>query len=351
MSIKPNILRMSPYTVPQEFNGIKINQNESPADLSLEIKEEIFQEMMSAQWNRYPPNHPEILIRQISEYTQCTVNGILVGNSSNELIQTVIYGCCDTDDSILTVSPTFSVYKLVASLMNINTHKVDLEEDFSFNTELILKKLKKTNNIKVVFLASPNNPTGTVLSIENIKRIVEATDALVVLDEAYFEFYNCSAQGLINDYSNLIILRTFSKALRGAGLRLGYLMAQPKMIEELKKIKLPFSVGIFQQIAGAVMLRKRDLLKPVIETTICERERVFNCLEKLPGVKPIPSKANFILFRSLQMNACNLFEELYKEGILVRFFESPELKDMIRVSIGLPQENSTFLEKLNTILV
>jgi histidinol-phosphate aminotransferase len=348
--VKPNIYEMRAYSVPQQFDGIKLNQNESSIDVPMEIKEQILLRMKQAQWNRYPENFPRLLTQQIAAYTGFPVEGIMVGNSSNELIQTVIHGCCDSGDHILTVTPTFSVYHQVASVMNIVTHQVPLNTDFSFNLSAITEKLKKSNRVKAVILASPNNPTGTVMELEAIEAIAGKSTALVVIDEAYFEFCGGSAQSLPANYENVVVLRTFSKAFSAAGIRLGYLMAQPRLIKEFNKVKLPFSVGLFQQIAGKVLLENREWLEKHVRTVIHEREHVFTHMEKIPGIEPIPSQANFILFRSTGKPANELYENLYNKGVLVRAFSSLGLKDMLRVSIGTSLENSLFLEKLREIL-
>ena len=348
--VKSNILSMPLYSVPQQFAGIKLNQNESPLDLPLELKEQILQRLVEAQWNRYPENSPAAMIPPLSAYTGSPAEGIMIGSSSNELIQTVIYGCCDSKDRVLTVSPTFSVYRQIASVMNIDVLQVPLEKDFSFNTAAIIKNLKETRGIKAVILASPNNPTGTVLGLEDIEAIARQTPALVVMDEAYFEFSGSSAQSLVKKYENIIIIRTFSKALRAAGLRLGYLLGQPQVVNEFKKVKLPFSVGVFQQIAGTLLLENREWLKNHIETIIYQRERVWAQLQTFPGLEPIPSKANFILFRSTRKPARQLYEQLYHQGVLVRVFNSPDLDNLLRVSIGTETENDLFLEKLKKIL-
>jgi histidinol-phosphate aminotransferase len=234
--------------------------------------------------------------------------------------------------------------------MNIVTLQVPLNKDFSFNVTAITGMLKEPNRVKAVILASPNNPTGTVLELEEIETIVGNTTAVVVLDEAYFEFYGGSAQSLLAKYENIVIFRTFSKAFSAAGIRLGYLMAQPQVVKEFNKVKLPFSVGLFQQIAGGVLLENRDWLGKHIRTVIYEREHVFTHMQKIPGIEPIPSQANFILFRSAGQPAGELYRRLYNKGVLVRVFSSPLLKDMLRVSIGTSRENSLFLEKLKEIL-
>lgn len=345
--IKKNIRGMKTYFVPQAFDGVKLNQNESPLDIPKELKENIFRRLDETQWNRYPKDFPGVLTRKIADYTGFPEEGILVANSSNELIQTIIYACCDSGDQILTVTPTFSVYRNTASVMNIETLTVPLNADFSFDTPAIIKKIGESEKVKAVILASPNNPTGTVLGIDEIEAAAKKTPGLLVIDEAYFEFYGESAQSLIEKYGNIIILRTFSKALRSAGIRLGYLLARETVVNQLKKVKLPFSVGIFQQVAGEVILENRELLLENIETTLREREQLYNRMQTMPFIQPVPSKANFILFRSLSIPAGQLYRSLRQLGILVRAYDGPGMEDMLRVAVGTPAENAMFLGALS----
>lgn len=347
--IKENIRVMKAYSVPQVFDGVKLNQNESPLDIPKELKGKIFRRLEETQWNRYPKDFPGPLIQRIAAYTNFPVKGIMAANSSNELIQTVIYACCDTGDQILTVTPTFSVYAAAASVMNIETLTVPLNADFSFDVPALIKKIEESKKLKAVILASPNNPTGTVLDIEEIEAIAKKTTALLVIDEAYFEFYGESALSLIETYGNIVVLRTFSKALRSAGIRLGYLMAREELVTELKKAKLPFSVGIFQQVAGEVFLENRRLLLENIATTLREREQLFNRMQTIPFIRPVPSKANFILFRSLSIPADKLYRGLRQLGILVRAYDGPGLENMLRVTIGTPAENAMFLGALRAL--
>jgi histidinol-phosphate aminotransferase len=347
--LKDNIGGLLPYSVPTAFDGIKLNQNESPFDVPFEIKEEIWQRLRKTPWNRYPPTVPLPLLQRIADYTGFPEEGILVGSGSNELIQCLIYSCCNSGDAMLTVTPTFSVYQRAASVMNIRTLRVPLREDFCFAVPRLLEQAKQA---KIILLASPNNPTGTVLGTGKIAEIAGRTDALVVIDEAYFEFHGLSVQSLIDAHPNIVVLRTFSKALRCAGLRLGYMLGAPGVVKELEKVKLPFSVGMFKQVAGEVIMEQRQWLEEQIDTTIRERERVFRHLQQHPDIQPIPSKANFILFRIKSFCKCKrgqakkLFEHLCGLGVLIRAYDSPELEEMLRVSIGSREENDRFLEAL-----
>ena len=338
------MVNLEPYTVPQDFSKVKLNQNESPADIPADIKEEIFARLRQVSWNRYPWEEAPRLIEGISRYTDFPSSGIMAGNGSNELIQTLMYAVCDSGDRIVTVRPGFSVYKRVATVMNIRVTEVPLKENFSFDVEAMVEKARRAN---LVIFASPNNPTGTVLPVEEIERIARHTNGFVAVDEAYYEFHQKTAQRLINESENIVVLRTFSKALGLAGIRLGYLLGRKDLVKEIRKAKLPFSIGQFQQIAGEVILEKKKFIEENTERIIREKERLWTGMKKAQGICPVFSCANFILFRSESRSSKELYARLHKSGVIVRRFEDPSLKNMLRVTVGTQEENRFFLEKLN----
>ena len=346
IGIKDSILKLDKYFVSQMPVRVKLNQNESPLDIPVKIKEEIFKKLKETSWNRYPSTSPDSLVRKIGEYTDFSPSGILVGNGSNEMIQTLIFATCDSGDQILTLQPGFSVYKRVSSVMNIGFIEVSLKENFQFDVDSIIEK---GQSAKLVILASPNNPTGTVLTLEEIEEISKHQDGLVAMDEAYYEFHQETAQELIEKLGNIVVIRTFSKALNLAGIRLGYMLGKERIIKELAKAKLPFSVGIFQQVVGEGILENINFFEESIKKIIKERARLFSELNKEKNLSPIPSKANFILFESKDFSGKDLYKRLYKKGVVLRRFDSPLLKNMLRVTVGKQEENDVFLQNLRDI--
>lgn len=338
--IKDEVKKLSEYQVPQDLSAIKLNQNESPVDIPYPIKEKIFRQLSSTPWNRYPDFYAGRLLETIAEYTDIGKNRLLAGNSSNELIQTIIYALCQRGDTIVTVTPGFSVYKRVADIMGIQTVEIPLGKNFKFDPEAILKG---AGDAKVIMLASPNNPTGTILENDDIQYLASRFKGTLVLDEAYFEFSGQTAQQYLDTYDNLLIVRTFSKALSLAAARLGYMMGPESVIREMQKAKLPYSLGIFQQIAGEVLIRNRAVIDRMVTDIIIQRKRVFSFLESIPALSPIPSQANFILFHTGDITAGEMFRNLYENGILVRYFDSPVLKNWLRAAVGTPEENDRFI--------
>ena len=345
--VKKAVTELEEYVVAQDTALVKLNQNESPYDMPAELKKEILTRLAKIKWDRYPSSKPISLIKAISSYVKYPDAGIVTGNGSNEIIQTVLLAVCEPEDKVVVVSPGYSIYPRLAKIMGLTIVDVPLLENFRFDVASIIKKSK---GARLVILASPNNPTGTALSIDEVRNIAGNIDGLLVVDEAYFEFYKRTAVGLLKKIRNLMIIRTFSKALGIAGLRLGYLIARPEVAREINKAKLPFSVGIFQQSAGEVIAQNPKYIRNVVDEVIKERNKLFHALGEIGSVKPIPSSANFILFEVEGMPAKHVFESLYKRGVLLRYFGTQRLKNMLRVTVGRPQENTIFLQNLKTVL-
>jgi histidinol-phosphate aminotransferase len=345
--IRKSIQELKEYSVPQDKYEVKLNQNESPYDVPKDLKEEIIKQMMNTDWNRYPSRTAIPLVEAISEYTNFPKEGIVAANASNEIIQGIFQAICDPGDKMVAISPGFAIYPYLSQIMDLNLAEVPLLEDFSFDVPAIIKEGK---DAKLVVLALPNNPTGTTISNEQIEEIAQNINGIFVVDEAYFEFSKKTAISLLDKYDNIIIIRTLSKAFGLAGLRLGYLLTNADIASAVQKAKLPFSVGIFGQIAGEILLKKNEYIKDVVKKILDEKEKVFSELEGIPTIEPVPSFTNFILFRTQKISGKELFEEMYRRGVLLRFFNTPRLKDTLRVTIGKPDQNEIFLKTLKEVL-
>ncbi|MBD3287632.1 histidinol-phosphate transaminase [candidate division KSB1 bacterium] len=345
-NLKQVLTQLETYSVPQYKNIIKLNQNESPYDVPEFLKKEIQAELELADWNRYADLRPKALIHAISEYTDHPPEGIIPGNGSNEMIQTLMNAFCYSSDSILVVSPGFSVYPRLAKVMGLEIIEVPLLEDFSFDVPAIIEK---SAGVQLLFLAVPNAPTGTILTVDQIRQIAEKIDGVLIVDEAYYEFYGETAQSLIREYDNLVVIRTFSKAFSLAGLRLGYMLAPPDAAIHLDKAKLPFSVGVFQQIGGEVLMRNFHYIQKIASEIIEERERLLGEMRALSGINFVPSKTNFVLFEIKHMTASEVYQAFFEHGVLIRVFKGGRLDSYVRVTVGSPEENNVFLEKLKQI--
>lgn len=345
--IRKSIQELKEYTVPQDNYDVKLNQNESPYDVPKDLKDEITNKIMSTDWNRYPSRTAIPLVKAISEYTNFPEKGIVAANASNEILQAVFQTICNKGDELVAITPGFAIYPYLSKIMDLNLKEVPLLDDFSFDIDKIINEGK---DAKMVVLALPNNPTGTTLPIGKIEKIAQSINGVFVIDEAYYEFSQKTAISLLDKYDNIVIIRTLSKAFGLAGLRLGYLLTNAEIASAVQKAKLPFSVGIFGQIAGEVLLKKNEYIQDIVEKIMNEKEKVFSELNNIPTVKPIQSYTNFILFRTNSVPGKELFDKMYKRGVLLRFFNTPRLKNTLRVTIGKPDQNKIFIETLKKVL-
>jgi histidinol-phosphate aminotransferase len=291
---------------------------------------------------------PAAIRRTLASFTGWPDDGILVGNGSNELIQAALSVTLGPGRRVAIPQPTFILYRLMASTLQADITIVPLDAGtLEFDVPALIESARTAD---VLVLCTPNNPTGTLLEHEALLALLENARGIVLLDEAYHEFSGQSALPLLRDHENLVILRTFSKAMSMAGLRFGYMMAHPALAREIHKAKLPYNVNIFTLTAAELVIEKRSLLDQPIGTLIRERERVFGELHRRARVHAFPSKANFVLIRT-DMPAGSLFKALYAQGVLVRDVSGyPLLERCLRVSIGLPEENDRFLSALDRAL-
>ena len=335
------------YTVATPPHRIKLNQNESTVELPEIVKETALSLLRRADWARYPVAEADGLTETLREQLALPAEaGILVGNGSNELIQALLMALVEPGTRIVTPVPTFSIYRMIASILGAEVVEVPLDPtDLSFDRDAILDEARRTG-AKAIVLCRPNNPTGTTMSLLDLDRLAAEADGLVIVDEAYHDFADDDAVGLLGAHRNLVILRTFSKAFRAAGIRIGCLLGDRSLCGEIDKALLPFNVGHATRAVAAAILQHRPRLQPGIDAVIDARERLTTEMAAIPGVEPIPSQANFVCFRTVEP-AGAVFDALLGEGILVRdVSRAPLLQDALRVTVGTDDENRAFLDAL-----
>jgi histidinol-phosphate aminotransferase len=346
--IKPEVRGLSAYTLKHFDADVKLDQNENPYELPTDLKREVVERMLRRPWGRYPEFVPATVIRTLAKFTGWHEEGILVGNGSNELIQASLTVTLGPGRRLAIPQPTFTLYKLMATTLQAEVNDVFLDAGrLTFDVDKLLEAARTAD---VVVVCTPNNPTGNLLEREALVALLKNARGLVLVDEAYHEFSGQTAFSLLPDHRNLVVLRTFSKAMAMAGLRFGYLMTHPEIAREVYKSKLPYNVNIFTLTAAELVIEKSAVLNQGIASLIRERDRVFAELQKRPAIRAFPSKANFILMKTDQP-ARRLFETLYTQGVLVRDVSSyPLLDRCLRVSIGTPEENDRFLLALDEAL-
>lgn len=345
--IKPSVRQLQAYTLKHFDAQVKINQNENPYDMPEIIKAEVQRVVAQRAWSRYPAFVPSALISKLARFAGWKSDGILVGNGSNELIEATLMVTVEKGTRVAIAQPTFTLYKLLATILGGELKEVLLTESLEFD---VARMLDAASSADVTVICSPNNPTGCLIGLSDLKEILRMAAGLVIVDEAYHEFSRQTVVPLLHEFRNLIVLRTFSKAMAMAGLRVGYLLAHPELVQEISKAKLPYNLNIFSMAAAEAAVEQFDLLKPQINLLIEERERLYGLMSRIPGVRAYPSQANFIAFETALAPA-DVFSSLYAEGILVRDVSRyPMLGKFLRVSVGSLSENDQFLAALKKTL-
>ena len=350
-SIKPSVRTISAYHLNGRHYEIKLNQNENPYDLPKWFKDELLDEFRSFEWNRYPSFGNLRLIEKLSGHLQIEPNRLLVGNGSNELLQTLIAVSLSAGKRLLLVTPTFLIYQQLGRVAEADIREIEFEEDWSFPVNKIVNTLEQ-EQIELCIFCSPNSPTGATLKENDLIQILKRAKGLVLVDEAYHEFSKTSYLELQSDFKNLIITRTFSKALGLAGLRVGYLIAHPALITEISKAKLPYNLNVFSEFVASKLLDHYDLVHQNIEKILREKERLTRELLQFEDVIVVQSEANFVMIKT-PPRALELFDKLADNGVLVRDISKyhPRLKSHLRISIGTPEENEALINSLKTILI
>ncbi len=343
----PQLAGITPYDPKYLPADALLSANENPRDVDQEVRRKVEHEIRRLPLNRYPDPLANGLRDLIAEANGLERDQVLVGNGGDELLFNLALAWGGPGRTFLNMPPTFSVYEANARLTGTAVENVWRLPDFSVDEEAVLARAAQ-GDIDYLIVTSPNNPTGELASETFMLRLLDATDALVMVDEAYFEFSRRTMRPYLAQHKNLVILRTFSKAFSLAGVRMGYLLGNAEVIREFVKVRQPYSVDAVSQTIARVVYENRAKFEPGITAIIEERERVIEGLRKIPGVTAFPSDANYVLFRmDGEDGASAAWQNLYDQGILVRdFSHAPGLEGCLRVSVGLPEENDKFLSAL-----
>ncbi|MCL2438405.1 MAG: histidinol-phosphate transaminase [Coriobacteriia bacterium] len=353
---------LKPYSGEIPEGKLILSANESPFNLPASVRAQLQAGIDNFAFNRYPDPLGRRLRQQIADFNGVSSDCVLIGNGGDELLLDILLAWGGNDSgienkkrTIMQFSPTFSMYRIYADLLE--TRMLDLPrnpEDFSIEVDQAVDCLQN-NQVDVCVIDNPGNPTGQLISEEDLCKIIEASDALVVVDEAYFEFSGQSMVSYLEKYSNMVILRTFSKAYSLAGLRLGYVLACPKVIDMLARVRMPYSVNSFTQWTGQLVMDSLTEFDQGISDIVNERELLFEALKdmagKNTGMKVWPSRANYLLFRADK--AHEIWQRLLDvHDIYIRNFSSaPGLKNCLRVTVGSSQENMRFVTALRESIV
>ena len=347
--IKPRVRELKAYTLSPDRASVKINQNENPWDAPDAIKRETLRRMSERAWSRYPDFIPASLHEKLAAFAGWTADGVVAGNGSNELIQATLMVTVGEGRRVVISEPTFALYRQVTTVLGGEVVTVPLNDELQFDVAALRAAIER-DAPDVIILCSPNNPTGCRMDEGDLESLLEASSALVVIDEAYFEFSGGTVAPLLARHENLAVFRTFSKALGLAALRVGYLLASPALAREVSKAVLPYNLNAFSQTAAEVAVELyEEALRPTVRRIIAERERLYDALNDIEGLAPVRSHANFFVVRS-SIEPRRVFSELLARDILVRDVSGyPMLASYFRTSVGTPEENDRLIAALAEI--
>jgi histidinol-phosphate aminotransferase len=356
LPLRPDLKGISPYGAPQIEGVIALNTNENPFELPVEVVEAISSKIAEGlkTLNRYPDRDAIELRAKLAAYitastgVEVSADNIWAANGSNEILQTLFLACGGAQNIALGFTPSYSVHPLIAQITKTPWVAGSRSEHFAIDIAAA-KKLIAEKNPKLVFLTTPNNPSGTLTSLDEIKELAQAAekvDALLIVDEAYAEFSReTSAVTLIEQFPHVVVVRTMSKAFAFAGARLGYLVAHPAVVNAALITRLPYHLSSLVQAAASVALDFGDRLRSEVETLISERERVASAISEV-GMKAEASEANFILFSGFSGESHDVWQFFLDRGILIR---DNGLRGYLRVTIGTPEENDRFIAALREL--
>lgn len=342
--IRKEILEQTGYKVEIQDVPVKIDAMENPYTLPPHLQAALLERLKNVALNRYPEAGALSLRSRYASYFGVEPEMLMFGNGSDELISILCTALTERSASILIPTPTFAVYRIVARNHGCRVFEVPLGERFDLDLPAMLAVIREEQPA-LVFISNPNNPTGNAFDPEKIETIIQASEGMVVVDEAYFPFSGKTLIPLLKTYGNLVILRTLSK-VGLAAIRVGFLLGAPGLVQELDKVRLPYNINSLSQVAAAFFLDEEAVFLGQTRAIIDSRETLFAQLCQTPGIQPLRSAANFIFF-SCDYDADVIYGHLLSRGILIKNLNSPgRLRNCLRVTVGNPKENVQFVEAL-----
>lgn len=337
MKEKQSVKELQPYVVNPIVCSVKLDANEGSKDLFKDLVKQLGEEFYL---NVYPDDSYIDLKKAICNYVGCKTSNICVGNGSSELLDLCIKTFVDREELILSLDPSFAMYSIYAKIFDTKYIGATSDDDFVINTDKVIDLIKEKDP-KVTIICNPNNPTGSMIKKDDVIRIIKSTDNIVIVDEAYMEFGDESVVEEIENYKNLIVVKTLSKAFSMAGIRTGYLIACEELVNTVEKVRPPYNLNSISAFLATKALEKKDKMIAYVKGIKKEREKVYKSLLDM-NIKVFPSGANFLFFHS---NIKNLEDKLIREDVLIRKFGG-ELDNHYRVTIGTVDENNEFIKAM-----
>jgi len=344
---RPGLRDVEPYAAPQLEVPVRLNTNECPYPLPDGFVQDLQEAVRTISLNRYPDREATLLRETLAAHTGHAFEGTWTANGSNEIIQQLLLAYGGPGRSALVFPPTYELYGRLARATHTDVVSVEIPEPWTIGPSHIAAAVVAQPD--VVFVCSPNNPTGNTQSPDVVAELASTLEgALVVVDEAYIEFGGSSALGLVAVHPNVVVVRTMSKAFALAGARLGYLLADPVVVEDLRRVRLPYHVSALTQAAGLTALQHSADALEILDALREQRDRILVALSQTPGVTAYPSHSNFVLFRT-ERDAASVWQGLLDRGVLVRDF-TKTVPGCLRVNAGTPEETEAFLNAMKEVL-
>jgi histidinol-phosphate aminotransferase len=345
-SPRPGLREVGPYDSPQLDLAVRLNANECPVPLPAAFSEDLAVAVRDLPLNRYPDGEMKALRDALAARTGHPADGVWPANGSNEVLTQLLQAYGGPGRSAAVFEPTYVLHRRLCWLTQTELVERRLDHPFRIGDEDIA--WAHDAGADVVFVCSPNNPTGTAQTRDTIAGLATATRALVIVDEAYADFGDESALPLVTDHANVAVVRTFSKAFALAGARIGYVLAAPALVEDLRRVRLPYHMSALTQAAGVTALRHADEAAASIDAIRKQRDRLVESLSRIDGATVFPSRANFVLFQP-PGDAKAIWQRLLDRGVLIRDVTGV-VPNALRVTAGTEHEVDLFLKSLEEVL-
>ncbi len=345
-SPRPGLREVGPYDSPQLDVAVRLNANECPLPLPAAFSEDLAAAVRDVALNRYPDGEMRALRDALAARTGHPADGVWPANGSNEVLTQLLQAYGGPGRSAAVFEPTYVLHRRLCWLTQTELAERRLDPPFRIGDEDVA--WASDAGVDVVFVCSPNNPTGTTQTLDTIAGLAAATDALVIVDEAYADFGGDSALPLVADHTNVAVVRTFSKAFALAGARIGYVLASPTVVEDLRRVRLPYHLSALTQAAGVTALRHAEEAAASIDAVREQRDRLVETLSRVDGATVFPSRANFVLFQP-PGDAKTIWRGLLDRGVLVRDL-TEVVPNALRVTAGTAHEVDLFLKSLDEVV-
>ncbi|MEP7201033.1 MAG: histidinol-phosphate transaminase [Ilumatobacteraceae bacterium] len=349
VTVRDDLRALEGYHSPQVDVRIRLNTNEAPTPPPAAWRDAFAAELSRVEWHRYPDRSASALRAAIADSHHVRPDQVFAANGSNEVLQTLLLAYAGAGRRVVTFEPTYQMHGHIARVTGSTVVEGERGPDFRLDAGSAVGLIHETQPA-VTFLCSPNNPTGLVEPVDNVRAVLAAEPGLLVVDEAYGQFADWSALTMVDESTPLVVTRTFSKTWSMAASRLGYVIGPSWLVAELDKVALPYHLDAAKQIAGRLALQFTDDMDARVEQIVSERQRISTTLRSLT-LDVFPSGANFILFRPRHKVGRQVWQELLDRSILIRDCSGwPRLTDCLRVTVGTPEENDQFLAAISEIV-